>query len=193
MKKGLMVLAAALAAAPAGAAGSEADFSRAAGAVMAAAVGSARAFTPAPAASFAAAELPGSQEGRLVSDKTTTVSVELNAKTVKCSAQDYSMPMLKVLVPALADLTLLNHRNTREGAPCVAAGQCGTFKPSDILAAGEGTERIPVRVVLRKLAEVDGEGCRVTLIETVHTSIRGVAFFHERRHDLAERVADDCR
>lgn len=194
MKNALLVLAAAaLVAVPAGAAGSDADFSRAAGAVMAAAVGSAKSFEPRPAASFTAAELPVSQEGRLVSDKTTNVSVDLNAKTVKCSAQDYSMPMLKVLVPGLADLTLLNHRNTREGAPCVAAGQCGQFKPSDILAAGEGTEQIPVRVVLRKLAEVDGEGCRVTLIETVATKIRGIAFFHERRHELANRVADDCR
>ena len=190
MKNGIMVLT--LLVSPA-AAGGEAEFTRTAGLAMAAAVGSAKAFMPAPAASFKAAEVPGAQEGRLVSDKTTNVSVDLNSKTVKCSAQDYSMPMLKVLVPGLADLTLLNHRNSQEGAPCVAAGRCGQFKPSDILAAGEGTEQIPVRVVLRKLAEVDGEGCRVTLIETVHTKIRGVAFFHERRHDLAERVADDCR
>ncbi|TPW21660.1 MAG: Uncharacterized protein FD126_472 [Elusimicrobia bacterium] len=194
MKNGLMVLAAAaLAAAHAGAAGSEADFSRAVGLAMASAVKSAKAFEPRPAASFAAIEPAQAPEGRLVSDKTTNVMVELNTKTVKCSAQDYSMPMLKVLVPALADLTLLNHRNTREGAPCVAAGQCGKFKPGDILASGEGTEQIPVRVVLRKLAEVDGEGCHVTLIETVSTKIRGIGFFHERRHELADRVADDCR
>lgn len=190
MKNSILVLA--LMSAPAAAA-ADAEFARTAGLAMAAAVGSAKTFSPRPAASFTAAELPGEPEGRLVSDKTTTVSVDLNAKTVKCSAQDYSMPMLKVLVPALADLTLLNHRNTREGAPCVAAGQCGKFKPSDILASGEGTEQIPVRVVLRKLAEVDGEGCRVTLIETVATKIRGISFFHERRHELAERVADDCR
>lgn len=192
MKNGILALALLGTAAPARAA-SDAEFARTAGLAMAAAVGSAKAFAPAPAASFAAAEVPGTQEGRLVSDKTTTVSVELNAQTVKCSAQDYSMPMLKVLVPALADLTLLNHRNTREGAPCVAAGQCGKFKPGDILAAGEGTEQISVRVVLRKLAEADGGACRVTLIETVHTRIRGIAFFHERRHDLAKRVAEDCR
>lgn len=190
MKNGLQVLAAALlgGAPVAAAGGADADFARAAGVAMAAAVGSAEAFDASrPPA------LPTEGEGRLISDKTTTVSVDLNAKTVKCSAQDYSSPMLKVLVPGLADLTLLNHRNTREGAPCVAAGQCGKFSPQDILAAGERTERIPVRVVLRKLAEVDGAGCHVTLVETVATKIRGVAFFHERRHELADRVADDCR
>jgi hypothetical protein len=47
--------------------------------------------------------------------------------------------------------------------------------------------------VLRKLAEADAEGCRVTLIETVRTRIRGVDFFHERRHELPERVSEDCR
>lgn len=194
MKNGLTLWAVLLwAAVPARAAGSDADFARTAGVALAAAVKSARAFEPRPAAAFAAAEVPGTQEGTLVSDKTTAVSVELNARTVKCSAADYSMPMLKVLVPALAELTLLNHRNTREGAPCVAAGQCGELSPRDILGAGEGTERVPVRVVLRKVAEQDGDGCQVTLVETVATTIRGVAFFHERRHDLAERVAEDCR
>lgn len=173
------------------AAGSDAEFARTAGVAMAVAVGSAKAFAPRPVVqSEAPAAVP---EGRLVSDKTSLVSVALNPRTVKCSAADYSMPMLKVLVPGLAELTLLNHRNTREGAPCVAAGECGKFRPEDILAAGEGTVSVPVRVILRKLAEVDGEGCRVTLIETVHTKIRGIAFFHERRHELAERVAEDCR
>lgn len=62
-----------------------------------------------------------------------------------------------------------------------------------MLAAGEGTVQVPVRLILRKLAETDGEGCRVTLVETVHAKIRGAAFFHERRHGLAERVSEDCR
>jgi hypothetical protein len=129
----------------------------------------------------------------IVSDRTTTVGADLNSKTVKCSAADYSGPMLKVLVPGLADLTVLNHRNTREGAPCVAAGRCGRFNPQDILKAGEGVEQIKIRVILRKETAIEGEVCHVSLIETVATTIRGVDFHHERVQEVAERAAADCK
>jgi hypothetical protein len=129
----------------------------------------------------------------IVSDRTTTVDADLNSKTVKCSAADYSGPMLKVLVPGLADLTVLNHRNTREGAPCVAAGRCGAIGPQDILKTGEGVERIKIRVVLRKETAIEGEVCHVSLIETVATTIRGVEFHHERVQEVAERAAADCK
>ena len=129
----------------------------------------------------------------IVSDRTTTVSTPLNALTVKCSAADYSGPMLKVLVPGLADLTVLNHRNTREGAPCVAAGRCGAIGPKDILKGGEGVDQIKIRVILRKETAIEGEVCRVSLIETVATTIRGVEFHHERVQEVAERAAADCR
>ncbi len=144
-----------------------------------------------PAAAIAVKATGGES---IVADRTTPVEVALNAKSVKCSAADYSMPMLKVLVPGLADLTVLNHRNTREGAPCIAAGRCGeNLGPQTILGAGEGTETIPVRVVLKKIASIDGELCHVTLVETVTTKVRGVAFFHERTQAVADRAAADCR
>ncbi|MBI4061302.1 MAG: hypothetical protein HY403_07710 [Elusimicrobia bacterium] len=129
----------------------------------------------------------------IVSDRTTPVSVALNAGTVKCSAADYSAPMLKVLIPALADLTVLNHRNDGEGAPCVAAGRCSEVRPEDVLRGGEGADRINVRVVLRKETSIQGLVCRVSLIETIETTIRGVAFRHERVQEVAERLASDCR
>lgn len=133
------------------------------------------------------------RKGALLRDLSTVVSVALNSKTVKCSRADYAEPQLKVLIPALAELTVLNHRNTREGAPCVAAGPCAALNPQDILKPGEGTEQIPVRVVLKKVTELDGEVCRVFLNETVKTVIRGVPFFHERQYTVEERVAEDCR
>ena len=132
-------------------------------------------------------------DGAVIRDQTTTVSAALNAATVKCSAADYSGPMLKVLVPALADLTVLNHRNTREGAPCVAAGRCGQINPQDVLKSGEGVDQIRVRVVLKKETAVEGDVCHVALVETVSTVIRGVPFFHERRQDVADRAAADCQ
>ena len=130
----------------------------------------------------------------VIRDQTTTVQVALNAKTVKCSRADYSLPMLKVLVPGLADLTVLNHRNTREGAPCVAAGACGAdLAPEKLLQAGEGTQAVPVRVRLKKEARVEDGVCKVTLVETVETTIRGVKFFHERSQEAPDRDPADCR
>lgn len=178
--KNMILLAAALAV-PAGAAGLEAS-----------SAGAEAAFNSSAAAAPKAA-VAAELDGKVVSDRTTDVEVDLNAKTVKCSAADYSGPMLKVLVPGLADLTLLNHRNTREGAPCIAAGRCGAVGPQDILKSGDGVESIPVRVVLKKVLSLDGEVCHVTLVETVTTKIRGIAFFHERMQEVADRAAADCR
>lgn len=147
-----------------------------------------------PVKAIAATIVPTSGAETVVRDQTTTVRVALNAQTVKCSAADYSIPMLKVLVPALAELTVLNHRNTSEGAPCIAAGRCGEgLGPQDILRSGEGIDQVPVRVVLKKIAAIDGNVCHVSLVETVKTQIRGVRFFHERTQDVADRAAADCR
>lgn len=130
----------------------------------------------------------------VIRDQTTTVSVDLNEQTVKCSAADYSALTLKVLVPALDALTVLNHRNTAEGAPCLAAGRCRDgMGPDVILRSGAGIEQIPVRVVLKKVVNVEGEVCRVSIVETVTTKIRGIPFFHERWQPVADRVVADCR
>src|SRR5262249_16938805 len=58
----------------------------------------------------------------VVHQTTTPVEVALNEQTVLCSHADYSALYLKVLIPKLASLTLLNHQNAGAGAPCVAAG-----------------------------------------------------------------------
>jgi hypothetical protein len=178
---------AAVAAAAGAAAGTDAEFAGAASAAAATAAQGAR-------AQKALAQSTANGGESVIRDQTTTVSVDLNAQTVKCSVADYSAPMLKVLIPDLAELTVLNHRNTREGAPCVAAGKCGdTVGPQNLLSDGAGTDRIPVRVVLKKVSTLDGDVCHVSLVETVTTEIRGVAFFHERAQDVADRAPADCR
>ena len=189
----VLVLGAGLTCAPASVAGgSDAAFVGAANAVSAAAVSGSQAQraiaqVPAPA------PVPAPVES-VVRDETTDVDVELNAATVKCSVSGYSAAMLKILVPALADLTVLDHRNISEGAPCIAAGRCdGNLGPQNILQSGDGTDVIPVRVVLKKTAQLEGAVCRVFLVETVTTQVRGVPFFHERRQEVASRKAEDCR
>jgi hypothetical protein len=184
MNKTILTLTVLALSASAARAGSDAEFAAMLSAKLAAA--------PAKAVPASVVSAQGGES--VVADKTTDVEVALNAKSVKCSAADYSMPMLKVLVPGLADLTILNHRNTREGAPCIAAGRCTpALGPGTILKEGEGSVTVPVRVQLKKVAQVDGDVCHVSLVETVTTKIRGVPFFHERTQEVADRSAADCR
>src|SRR5262245_11411796 len=92
------------------------------------------------------------QDTRVIRDQVTPVNVALNAETVKCSIQGYDVARLKVIIPQLAGLTVLNHRNENEGGPCVAAGACrpfgGDVGPDTILAKGEGSDLVAIRVKL---------------------------------------------
>src|SRR5262245_40295628 len=70
----------------------------------------------------------------IVHKTSTTTSIALNTETVVCSQADYSGLHLKVLIPKLASLTLLDHQNFGAGAPCVAAGVCAPGRmPSDVI------------------------------------------------------------
>lgn len=128
---------------------------------------------------------------------TRTIHVDLNPKTVLCSKADYSMPMLKVLIPELAGITLLDHQNTGAGAPCVTTGQVCDFDgvgPEAILQGRSGRESIQVEVIAERFESIDHQTqkCEVMLKETVNTVIRGQTLTHERWADLGQRNYQDC-
>ncbi|MCO4794867.1 MAG: hypothetical protein KC493_14200 [Bacteriovoracaceae bacterium] len=137
---------------------------------------------------------------KLITTNLAQVEIELNEQTVLCSAADYGASFLKVLIPALADLTIMDHQNTGAGAPCVAAGMCeffpgdGGFKPTDILDGNNSTELVDIEVSLTRVFHLDHEEktCRVSLKENVKTTIRGIEFLHQRVSSLGERVIADC-
>jgi len=132
----------------------------------------------------------------LVHNKTTTVEIKLNTNTVVCSPVDYRRPMLKILIPQLANLTLLDHRNEGAGAPCVAAAECQPgHSPADILTPGSPeVESVPVHVGVFRWTEVDPESgqCHVVLVEEVHLIVRGIPFYHKRQTGLGTRHPEDC-
>jgi hypothetical protein len=133
----------------------------------------------------------------LVHETTTTVELALTPETVICSHADYSATFLKVLIPQLASLTLLDHQNTDAGAPCVAAGECAPFgdhAPADILDEADTTEPVDVTVRATRVNEIDHEAqtCTTSLIERVDVVIRGVSFGHERYASLGTRPYTDC-
>lgn len=143
---------------------------------------------------------------RTVHAATTVVNVELNSETVKCSHADYQAPFLKILIPELANLTVFDHRNQNEGAPCVAAGPCMSFTlpgeepppsnlPKDIIDASNPTEDVAISVKLNKVFHLDNvkQTCLVELVEHVEIPIRGKTFLHARSQSLGERNIADCK
>jgi hypothetical protein len=133
----------------------------------------------------------------LVHETTTSVDLELTPETVLCSHADYSANFLKVLIPELASITLLDHQNTDAGAPCVAAGECAPFgdhAPSDILDEADPSETVDITVRAIRVDEIDHEAqtCNTTLRERVDLIIRGVPFAHERHASVGSRPYGDC-
>ena len=133
----------------------------------------------------------------LVHQTTTSVDLVLTPETVICSHADYSANFLKVLIPQLASITLLDHQNTDAGAPCVAAGECAPFgdhAPSDILDEADTSETVDITVRAARIDEIDHEAqtCTTTLRERVDLEIRGVPFSHERWASLGSRPYGDC-
>lgn len=131
----------------------------------------------------------------VVHDTTTTVEIDLDASTVLCSSADYGALFLKIGIPELAKLTLLDHQNIGAGAPCVAAGVCAPGnQPEDILDPTKPTESVDINVKAIRLdeADADAQTCTTTLIERVHVNVRGFDFRHERQAPLGSRPFADC-
>lgn len=142
---------------------------------------------------LAAAANADIQGEKILSQKTVTLKVDLNEKTVKLSRAGYSMPLVKILVPDLADVTLLNHRNESEGAPCLSTIEAQ--QPSQVLKNRPQVERVPFVITLSKSFALDQESgvCYVTLVEHIEGRVRGILFTHDRSQEVAQRIAEDCR
>jgi MYXO-CTERM domain-containing protein len=147
------------------------------------------------AGSLTSSEAAVVSQEHVVHETTTNLDIELTPTTVSCSAADYSASFLKVLIPELASITLLDHQNFGAGAPCVAAGPCGPdHQPEQILDPAAPSENVDLTVRAVRLDQIDhdAESCTATLIERVEVVIRGKEFFHERWADLGQRPYLDC-
>jgi len=137
---------------------------------------------------------------KLITKNVAQVEIELTEQTVLCSAADYGASFLKILIPELADLTVMDHQNTGAGAPCVAAGMCelfpgsGGFNTTDILDGSGSTELVEIEVSLTRFFNLDHEKktCQVSLWENVLTEVRGIEFTHVRFANIGERPFGDC-
>jgi hypothetical protein len=132
---------------------------------------------------------------RVLRDGTTPSVVLLTAETVRCSALGYGRPELKVSVPDLKHLAVLDHANEGEAAPCVTAGACRAGNdPESILdpASTEATTELRVTLVERYVLDHVRKTCHRTLSERVQASIRGKEFRHLKGADLGALPYEAC-
>jgi hypothetical protein len=136
---------------------------------------------------------------KVISIREVNLEIVLDSQTVLCSRADYGAEFLKILIPQLAELTFLDHRNRGAGAPCVGAGMCGNDwhdgpRPGDILDVNKPTEQITVKIELSRSFSLNHETkeCNVGMEEKIFTNVRGIEFFHNRYAPLGERNYEDC-
>ena len=129
----------------------------------------------------------------VISKRVVKLPVEISATRVKLSQADYSVPVVKVLVPELAAVTLLDHRNTGEGAPCLATSQ--TRQPHDVIQNHPRIEEVEMTIYLVKnlSPNVVENSCDVSLTEHIDTVIRGFHFSHDRYLSVGVRQLADCQ
>jgi hypothetical protein len=137
----------------------------------------------------------------VVSEREVELNVDISESTVKLSRADYSAAVVKILIPEIADVAILDHRNTNEGAPCMATYE--TQSPSSVVGGDPKKEKIKFKITLERQAffnrsvnpdgSLDSGVCEVYLIETINGVIRGFNFNHVESVLVGTRHPDDCR
>lgn len=128
----------------------------------------------------------------VISKRSVNLKVDLRTTKIRLSNAGYGeIAVLKVLVPALADVTLADHRNEGEEAPCLATYD--TRKVEDVVQGKPEILSVPFKITLTKHVYADQDVCKVALMELVEGKIRGMNFIHEREIPLPDRNLADCR
>lgn len=130
----------------------------------------------------------------IISTKTVNLPVDLSTAGIRLSNRGYGERFfVKILVPQLADNTLMNHRNEGESAPCVATFQTGEVE--DVVKGKPETLTVPFTIEVKRVvyANPNTNQCSIALHEDVSAEVRGYKFVHHRQIQLPERGMEDCR
>ncbi len=129
----------------------------------------------------------------VLSEKEVTLPVDISTSRLHLSRAGYSMAVVKVLIPELAEVTFLNHRNNSAGAPCMSTYD--TFNPHDVIQNNPAVEQIKFTIKLIKYTQLDEENkvCLVTMSESISGKIRGFDFNHQLEVAMPNRHVDDCK
>lgn len=127
----------------------------------------------------------------VINERTVVLPVDINSTRLKFTSLGYSSSLVKIIVPELAAVTILNHRNIGEDGPCLFT--YGTRLIDDVLQDRPEVVDTEFTITLTKQAWVSGEKCHVELSETVTADIRGFFFQHQVVHEMPSRVLEDCK
>lgn len=128
----------------------------------------------------------------VVSENKVVLPVDISTAKLKFTNLGYGETfMVKVIVPELANHTLLNHRNEGEDGPCLFT--YGARQVDQVVQGRPEVEDVEFTVTHKRSTGLNFEGvCKVTLIEELRAQIRGFEFFHQLFHELPDRVEADC-
>lgn len=129
----------------------------------------------------------------IISERVVSLPVNISSERVKLSRRGYSTDLVKILVPELADVTIANHRNTGESAPCLANYEA--YSTDEIIQNRPEIIITPFTITLTKKTVIDEQKkiCKVSLKESVVGFVRGFKFVHDRIMTMPDRHMDDCR
>lgn len=131
-------------------------------------------------------------ETKVLHKKTVVLPVNVSSAQLLLSNAGYGeIEILKIIVPELADVTFLNHRNPTAGGPCLATYD--SVDPQDIIQNRPGIEKVAFKVTLTKDTYESGNKCIITMYESVEGKVRGHNFTHTVFQKMPERKIEDCR
>lgn len=130
---------------------------------------------------------------KIISTRTVDLPVDVSTSKVRYTNKGYGeIYMVKILVPELAEETVMNHRNEGEGAPCLATTEIQTV--AELIGNNPGVDTVPFVIELVKSTYLRQDGtCSVSLTENISTTVRGHKFVHVRSSALPDRVGEDCQ
>lgn len=129
----------------------------------------------------------------VMSESVHNLPVDVSTAKLKITTLGYGVPTLKVLVPEMADVTLLNHRNEGEEAPCIATYE--SMNLDDIIQGNPAVENVDFTITRTKMLQhFPGDvHCQVSVREDIHANIRGFNFYHSKTESVGTRHPDDCK
>jgi hypothetical protein len=128
---------------------------------------------------------------KLISSKNYIVPINVGKAKLKFSKLGYGDTyFVKIIIPELAGVTLMNHRNVGEDGPCLFT--TGTRVVGDVLQNRPEIIDSKVNIKLTKKNQISGGRCFFTLREDITTTVRGFKFNHTRTINLPSRVLIDC-
>lgn len=126
----------------------------------------------------------------VVSETKVVLPVDIGTTKLKFTSRGYGSFFVKVIVPELAEKTLLNHRNEGEDGPCLFTYEALNIQ--DVIQGNSETIDVEFTIKHERRTWFSGEICKVSLIETINANIRGFNFMHSLVHELPDRIEADC-